>query len=201
MSENRRSLYFSMLMILLAAFVVCIAAHGQPPQSPLPADPQLKVSAALVLTPELCATKTKKGKWGINQENFPIGDAVCKQLWPALNKIFFSLALISDVSKAGDAQLVLTPVLGDVGVTQKATAFQSRELVVQLEWTVKDKSGKTIWVETVQGSAKHHMGNAFTYKKNLNLIVDDSVKDAVDQSVSKMAASAELQKYAASLSR
>jgi hypothetical protein len=59
---------------------------------------------------------------------------------------------------------------------------------------VKDASGKTVWIETVKGSAKHHSGNAFTYKKNLKLIVNDSMKDAAEQSASAMSSSPELRK-------
>jgi len=74
------------------------------------------------------------------------------------------------------------------------SAFSNREMDVFLEWTVKDMSGKTVWIETVQRSAKHHMGNLFTHKKNLKLIVEDSVKDAAEQSASKMSSSPELRK-------
>jgi hypothetical protein len=38
------------------------------------------------------------------------------------------------------------------------------------------------------------MGNMFTHSKNLKLIVTDSVKDAAEQSASKMSSSPELRK-------
>ena len=50
------------------------------------------------------------------------------------------------------------------------------------------------WIETVQGSSRHHMGNVFTHSKNVKLIVRDSIKDAAEQSASKMADSVELRK-------
>jgi hypothetical protein len=48
----------------------------------------------------------------------------------------------------------------------------------------------------VQGSAKHHMGNLFTFKKNQHLIVTDSMKAAAVESASKMSGSVELRKLA-----
>ena len=65
-----------------------------------------------------------------------------------------------------------------------------------VEWTVKDEAGKTVWVETVKGTAKHHMGNVYTHGKNLKLIVKDSVKDMADQTAAKMSASPEIGKIA-----
>ncbi len=63
-----------------------------------------------------------------------------------------------------------------------------------IEWTVKDSTGKTVWLETVQGSAKHHQGNLFTFRKNQGLIVTDSMKAAAAESANKMSASSELHK-------
>ena len=73
---------------------------------------------------------------------------------PALKGVFSGLTRVQEASSSGEAQLVLTPRFVDIGATQKAFAFSDRELVVLVEWTVKDKSGKSVWIETVQGSAK-----------------------------------------------
>ena len=115
-------------------------------------------------------------------------------LEPALKGVFLSLARVDADPTSGDAQLVLMPKFVDVGATQSLGAFSNRELVVLVEWTVKDKAGKTVWVETVEGSAKHHMGNAFTHGKNVKKIIEDSVEDMAKQSASKMSSSPELAK-------
>src|SRR5208283_4975974 len=125
--------------------------------TPAPAPPKLSLTAALVLTPEFCATVNKK-----KSEKFQVGKAACAELEPVLKGIFTSLTRVDDSSKAGDAQVVLEPKFADVAATEAAIAFSNRELVVQVEWTVRDQSGKAIWIETVQGSSKRHIGNAFT---------------------------------------
>ncbi len=75
--------------------------------------------------------------------------------------------------------------------------LSNRELVVLVEWTVRDQSGKAVWIETVQGSASRHGGNAFTYRGNLKHIVKDSVQDMAEESAAKMSFSPELLKVSA----
>ena len=130
---------------------------------------------------------------------FEVGKAACVEFEPTLKEAFASVTTTTETPKTGDIQLVLIPKFVDVGSTMGVTAFSNRELDVILQWTVKDLSGTTIWIGTVQGSAKHHQGNIFTYKKNLKLIVDDAVKDLASQSAIKMSSSAELRKLSANV--
>jgi len=185
----------SRCLFLLAAccFLLPTLSALTQEQTPTPAPQKLSLTAALVLTPEFCATINKKGGWA-NEEKFPVGKAACNELEPALKGIFTTLTRVENSSKAGDAQLVLEPKFADVGATQKAFAFSNRELVVVVEWTVRDQSGKAVWIDTVQGSAKRHIGNAFTHGKNLKHIVEDSAQDMAAQSAAKMSNAPELVK-------
>lgn len=188
------TLRMSASVVLSIALITLPTAAKDKPAPPPPSEPPMALHTALVLTPEFCDTKTKKGTWGINQEAFPVGKAACKELEPALKAVFTNLTRVQEATATSDAQLVLVPKFVDVSATQAKIAFSNRELVVQVEWTARDRSGKTVWLETVQGSAKHHIGNAFTYGHNVHLIVEDSVKDMAQQSASKMAAAPELRK-------
>jgi hypothetical protein len=157
-----------------------------------PAPQKLALSAALVLTPEFCATVSKK-----KPGKFPVGKSACEQLGPALAGIFTSLKPVDDSSKAGDARVVLEPKFADVGATRRAFAFSDRELDVLVEWTARNQSGKVVWLETVEGTAKRHQGNTFTHRSNLKHIVEDSVRNMSEQSAAKMAASPQLRKLSA----
>ena len=95
---------------------------------------------------------------------------------------------------AVEAQAILMPKFVDVSATKTLGAFSTRELTVLLEWTVKDKSGRTVWIETVQGSGRNHMGNGFTYKKDLKEIIQYAVQDLAQKSVDAMDTSLELRK-------
>jgi hypothetical protein len=194
MLRTHHSFLASALLCALVLLAACVTALGQTGQTASVANPKLSLNAALVLTPEFCATKTKKGTWLVNQETFPIGKAACAEFEPALRGVFSSLTRLESDSSSGDAEVVLMPRFVDIAATQTLGAFSNRELVVLVEWTVKDKSGKTVWVETVQGSAKHHMGNAFSHNKNLKRIVEDSLKDVAETSASKMSSSPEIRK-------
>ncbi len=184
----------SAFLIALASWGL-IAASTSPKvvaQVPTPAPSKLSLSAAVVLTPEFCATKTKKGSWMTNQETFPVGAAACADIEPALKEVFSKIVRVDSPDESKDAQVTLIPKFVNVNATQKAFAFSNRELIVAVEWTVKDKAGKTIWVGTVQGAASRHIGNAFTYKKNLKKIVEDSTRDMASQSATSIASSPEL---------
>ena len=193
MSRHRYPLVASFLSCALALSATCARAVAQATE---PAASKLPISAALVLTPGFCATKTKKGSALSGKETFEIGKAACAELEPALKGAFSGLTRVAEEPSPSQTRVVLIPKFVDVAATKTMGAFSNREMVVLLEWTVKDESGKTVWIETVQGSAKHHMGNAFTYGKNLKLIVNDSVKDAAEQSAFRMSAAPELRALA-----
>lgn len=187
-----RSTYWEVLGALVCATIL----PGAAAQDTLQTGQKPALQAALVLTPEFCATKTKKGTWGLNQETFEVGKLVCADLEPALKSVFSTVTRVEDPSAAGNAQIVLTPRILDIVATQAKIAFSNRTLTISVEWTAKDSAGKTVWLETVEGTAKHHMGNTFTYKKNLNLVVKDASQNLADQSASKMAASQQLRELA-----
>ena len=182
----------SFLLLSLCAPLLVSGFLAPAQEQTQPAPQKLSLTAALVLTPEFCDTVNKKG-----HEKFNVGKAACAELEPALKGIFASLTRVEDSSKAGDAEVVLEPKFADVGTTQKNFAFSNRELVVLVEWTVRDQSGKAIWIDTAQGSAKRHMGNAFTYGSNKKHILEDSVRDMAEQSAAKMSSSPELLKLSA----
>jgi hypothetical protein len=195
MLPRRYPFYF--FVVLIATLLISEALVTADAQTVPPPDTKLALKAALVVTPEFCATKFTKGSWATVKETFEVGKIACAELEPALQKVFSSLTSVTVAPSSGnapstDAQVVLTPRFVDVGAGVGVTAFSNREMDVFLEWTVKDASGKTVWIETVQGSSKHHMGNVFTHSKNLKLIVSDSVRDAAQQSAIKMSSAVEL---------
>lgn len=177
----------SSLTLYCSPFLITsVMAQSQAP----PAQRKLSLTAALVLTPEFCAAVNKKGG-----EKFAVGKAACTDLEPVLRGIFISLTRFDDSSKASGAQVVLEPKFGDVSGAR--TSFNGRDLAVLVDWTARDESGKVVWIETVQGSAKSHLGNAFTHNSNLKHLVEDSVQSMAEQSAARMSASPELLKLSA----
>jgi hypothetical protein len=190
MLKTAYSLFAAFPMYILVLACACVAADGQAASQ---AGQKLSLNAALLLTPEFCAT-VRTGKYGNTKETYQFGEAACARLEPALRNVFPSLTRVEALSSAADAQVVLIPKFLDVA-TKNGLALH-REMVITVEWTVKDKLGKTVWIETAQGTARNSSGNSFTYKKNLKKTVEDSVESMAEDSASKMAASPELRKVA-----
>lgn len=181
------------------------ASQTTQPAEAKPADTKLALKAALVLTPQFCADKATQGSfWTSGKTKLFIGKVACVQFEPVLSSAFSSLTRIADASAAGDAQVVLVPRLINASM-KTGFGYTYAEVVVLLEWTVKDRSGKTVWLETVEGHARATTAEKDANGKFIrgeawvvipNHAVDDAVKDLARQSASKMAASPELQKLA-----
>lgn len=157
---------------------------------------RIPLKAGLILTPEFCASRIAHGMAEDEKVGIEIGKVACVELEPALRDVFTSITPISDPKNSGDVQLILTPKFVDAGeLMEGLTSFSNYELDIFLQWTATDPSGKTIWLDTVQGSARHHIGNLFTARKNRRLNISDAVKDTAVKSASKMLASVELRKF------
>lgn len=178
----------------MLVFTVLVCAGAGTQTSP-PPEGKLQLRAVLLLTAEFCTSKLIHGGAVDETKNgLEVGEAACIDLEPPLKNVFAELTAITDEQKKGDAQLVLIPKFVDVGVRLDGiTAFSNQKLTLLLEWTAKDAAGRTVWLETVKGSATRHIGNMFTAGKNLKVIVDDAVKDAATESARKISSSKELQ--------
>jgi len=165
------------------------------PQSAPVVSTGLTVNAVLVLTPEFCATKFSQGSFWVAKETFLVGKEACADLEPALKSVFSSLTVSTTPPTSGNAQVILTPRFVSGHATTTLIAFSNREMDVFLEWTIQDSAGKTLWLQTVEGSAKNHMGNMYTHSHDVKLIAANSVRDAAEQSAAKMKVAPELRKF------
>jgi hypothetical protein len=120
--------------------------------------------------------------------------AACAELEPALKDVFASLTVVTaDSTWEKEAQVVLRPRIVDVVILERSPFSMHMEMTVVLDWTATARSGKVIWVETVQGSAKTQ--GRWTRKSQVETL-EDAMKDAAEQSARKMSLSPELRKLA-----
>ena len=181
----------------LCAFFLLVIPVGTYGQSTA-TDSRLNLQAELVLTPEFCATKYGENHSAFKVEDaWEVGSAACTELEPALKGTFSSLKVATTPLPASDAELVLTPKFVNISATKTVWANSKRELLVVLEWTAKDKSGKTVWVETIQGTATEKEGNGFSHTKHAKALSAKSVNDAAAKSAVAMSTSPELRKLSA----
>ncbi|MFN7947682.1 MAG: hypothetical protein U0Z53_20195 [Blastocatellia bacterium] len=188
----------SMLSFVVAA--CCLATF--PPQESAPAkqtaDGRYALEAILVLTPEQCSVKTKKGNLMVKTEKFDMKELLCPAAESAVQQVFEKYTRVETPPEKGSApgRLILTPKLVDLEATMTATAFGKRKMVLLVEWTATDETGKVCWVQTVEGNAKEKMGNLFTGGKHQRKMLEAIRKDLADKSAQAMRQSGELQKLA-----
>lgn len=185
---SKGHLSFLAPVLLLTAVLPGVSATARA-QETSAVNKELDLKAAVVLDKDFCLTKMKK-----NHETFEVGKAACEIFKPELEREFSTLTTVGSVAEAAGAQAVFVPRFVDLSATKTLGAFSTRELTVLLEWTVKDSSGRTVWIQTVEGTGKNHMGNGFTYQNDLRQIIRYALGDLIHKSVAEMNASRELHK-------
>lgn len=172
-----------------------VAAESAPPTTVVPAGGKLALKAALVL-PKTVLPKRRNAAT-LNQRILSEFDV---ELVPSLQDVFSSITQVDSALSAGDAQITLLPRIIKIGETypMQWNAYgwgqTKAELVILLEWTVKDKAGNTVWIETVEGSSRRKVVKI--YPKTGDILLENAVEDVIAQTKSKMFYSPELRKLA-----
>ncbi len=197
MSMIRHTFVWLSMICALALPAAVQTLSGQP----VPGDSRLALRAVLVLTPEFCATTMKQGdKFWTGQEKFEVGPAACTDLEPALRGVFSQLSRVA-APPANTDGVVILPRLVNASATRPTgiTIFNrpKKDLLVVVEWTVKDPAGKTVWLQTVQGTATvKGRANGTLSKKDMKALVDAAMQAAATESAAKMSSAPELRKLA-----
>jgi hypothetical protein len=191
----RLSLLKLRINLCLGTLIVGLTASAQTPNAqPEMTSSKMLLRAELVLSPQFCSAKT--GHY-LDGSALSIGKTVCPQLEAKLQDVFSDLKRIDKPPAAGttSAQVVLIPKFVDISATQPLFASSQRELVIFLEWTVRDAAGKTVWLQTVEGSSQHKLGWVIT-SKSRTALVKGAATELANASASKMSAAPELRKLA-----
>ena len=116
----------------------------------------------------------------------------------AVQQVFEKYTLVETLPEKGTApgNIVLTPRFVDLENTRTATAFGKRKMVLLMEWTATDESGKVFWVQTVEGNAQEKTGNLLTAGSHRRKVLESVKKDLSDKSARSMRQSPEFQKLA-----
>jgi hypothetical protein len=181
-------------LFLPAALVV--TAYSQ---TASPADKTLTLKAALVLTPEFCTTTIQKTIYR-QKQTFEVGKDACSELEPALRGVFSDLIRVTGAPESGKAQIVLLPRIVDAHPTSPAAFTGRTQMLVLLEWTATDASGRTVWIETLQGSAEvrqHYGFSGKTIPDAFRRGLEQAIEDVAKQSAAKMSSAPEFRKLSA----
>ena len=190
-----------MNMIFSFAAAVCFLASfptQEPTAAKQSAEGKYPLEAILVLTSSQCSEESKKGNWVIGKEKYRMGELLCPAAESAVQQLFEKYTRVEAVPEKGSAtgKVILTPRLVDLETTRTATAFGKRKMVLLVEWTAADESGKVFWAQTVQADTQEKSGNMFTAGKHRRKMLESVQKDLSLKSVQAMRTSPELQKLA-----
>ena len=77
--------------------------------------------------------------------------------------LFTEVTIGGSGSPTTNAELVVTPRVAAVRMSPfEGSAFQKRVATVAIEWTIRDATGQTVWLDTVEGEGSSDVGTPFT---------------------------------------
>lgn len=184
--------------VVIAACLWAAFPRQQAVPAQQPADGKYALEAILVLPPEQCGVKVKKGNLIIKTEKFDMKQLLCPAAEAAVQQVFDKYTRVETMPEKGTTpgKIIVTPRLVDLEATTTATAFGKRKMVLLIEWMATDETGKPFWAQTVQGSTEEKMGNLFTGGKHQRKMIESVRKDLTEKSIQAMKQSPEFQKLA-----
>ena len=169
-------------ILFLAALLV--PAQEEPARLPL--------RARLVLSKKFCATAKRQslGLWDVLRP----GPAACREFESELKAVFSEVTRVEAVppGERSPDEVLLVPRFVEMSATKPLLPTSQRKLTILLEWTVQDPAGRTVWLQTVEGSSQDKLGWT-SYPKKL---VEKAVHELATASAAQMAAAPELKTLA-----
>lgn len=188
----------SIISFAAAACFLATFLTQEPAPAKQPTEGKYPLEAVLVLTLGQCSEESKKGNWISGKETYRMGELLCPAAESTVQQIFEKYTRVESLPEKGTTpgKVILTPRLVDLAATRTVMASSKRRMVLLVEWTATDESGKVFWVQTVEGSAEAKSGNAFTAGKHRREMIESVKQDLADKSVQAMRQSPEFQKLA-----
>lgn len=173
------------IMVFLLFIVACTYVHKQPIHSIslAPEENKLNLRIKLVITDDFRNAKWKKKSMG-ETNIMPMGENLVHHSIQLVKNVFtHPVVLDENVNSEADVgvEYILTPKLIFVKQTFGVTAFSRAKTSISIEWSLTDVSGKTTWVETINGEGIGKAGNIFTGKKHQKNRFKMALQDLFDK--------------------
>lgn len=116
---------------------------------------------------------------------YPMGDTLVDYARNVVAHSFRESLELPDAAAAkGQVDVVAEPKPVKMEQMLNALAWQDRTAVLRVEWMLKDAgTGQTLWLDTIEAEASHVGGNAFTYKRNEQIIFKKLIDDLTAKTV------------------
>lgn len=171
------------LVVLVMFYPISTASAQVPP----PTGAKLPLKAALLLTPGFCAAEATSVSGKVE-----IGAMACSGIEASLRGVFSSLSRITSTAafEQNSVQVLLSPEFP--GSPEVGYDGSTRELVVSLQWTARDRTGRILWRGAANGSGRATSMFVRSKKKDRNRLGEAAVKAAIERSPAVISSAAEL---------
>jgi hypothetical protein len=123
------------------------------------------IAVALVLDPAFCNYQYQVSKMG-DKFVWPFGASLCDYARNVTQGVFEHVDLYDQTNNlkvTKPVAAVFHPKVAKVNQLLPSFAWQKRQILLVVEWTMKDgQDDKTMWVGAIEGAAEETTGNLFT---------------------------------------
>jgi hypothetical protein len=169
--------------LAVLAVAGCVLHHPVKIIRGYPAVEPFNMRVALVLTEEL-----RRAQWENRGTGYalPFGDHLAQNSEALTRALFSEASAHTDFSEstAADFAAILIPRVVFVEHSLGIWKWNPSTITMALEWTLKDRQGAIVWVDTVKGEGSTETGNAFTgrdrMRERAGLVIEDVFRKSFD---------------------
>jgi len=138
---------------------------------------------------------------GGNKEiyTYPLGDYLRQSALDVARSTFSDVKQfdsIASASQSTESDAILIPKLVKVEARRVGMAWAKREILVVLEWTMKQRaSQKTVWLATVEGTASNKVGTGFSMDRRDREAMQAALEDASRKSINAVQSAQEIKAF------
>lgn len=194
-------LQFSVLILALSGCgISSISKVSLTPVTGYPHTEKINLKVQLMLTEEMCTAlwhmnyDYDDGKEPSNYLSFPLGDDFCLNTRKIANILFTDVMEKRNSSPVGEIDAILTPQILTLIRNRPPTAGKEQTTTIIVEWSLKDKKGNIIWVDTITAQGKAALVE--TQKQVQNLF-----NDLFHKSINAISSSVEIRRFSLTRNR
>ena len=134
----------------------------------------------------------------VGTDVLPLGPSLAQYARQVCEAAFRTVTVVPNVEAgAGKADCVLIPRVTGANLEVPTTAFSKPEMVIMVEWTMKDRGAqKPLWLTTIEGKTKEAAGNMWTYRKHRRIRNQKLFDDLARNTAAAFAGSLEIKRLA-----
>jgi len=168
----------------------CTIIHDQPIHSIdlSESNDKLNMTIGLVLSDEFLDSKMIYERTTETHVT-PIGENLAHHSKRLMRSTFANMVLIENHQIPPGVNYLMEPELVVFENARSAWVFGKAKISLSIEWKISDRSGKLVWVKTINGTGIGTGGNTFTYKKNEKEMIKIAMQNLFEESQNTMLSS------------